>query len=189
MIKKFILGTFLSIFFLLPVAAFAQIYVGAGPEYVLPMGELNERNKSAIGVSVQLENRYICQFWYGIRFDYIPFDKKEGLLEGLTYFKNGFYISPEFRYNFVGGDCRKYDWIPYAQGLLTLSSIGNTDEFSRLGVGGALGAGIAYSFSMFNLCWMLDLNAMYSAPNFLYRADGRSSLQSINVGLTLSVRL
>jgi hypothetical protein len=189
MLRKFIFGTLIAFIIIPSLSAIAQIYVGAGADYALPLGELKDRNKSAIGIKVEIESRHVCQYWYGIQMEYIPFEKNVGLLEGLTYFKNGFYFSPAFRYNFVGGDCRKYKWIPYAQALFTMSSIGNTDEYSRLGLGGALGAGVAGSFNLFHLCWMLDLSALYSAPNFMYRADGRASLQSVNVGLTLSVRL
>ena len=87
---------------------------------------------------------------------------------------------PEIRYNFVCGNCYKYKTIPYLQGMLTLSSIGNTDALSRLGIGGALGGGIALSFTAFRACWMLNLNALYSAPNMNCRQGGRTVFTSIN---------
>ena len=189
MIKKILISSFLLLLLLYPVRTFSKIYLGLGPEYVLPLGNSGNTNKPTVGVNLQLESRQICKFWYGFRLDYMSFKKSDNALIGENYFTNAFKLSPEIRYNFVCSDCYKYTFIPYLQGMVTLSSIGNTDALNRLGIGGALGGGIAYSFTTFESCWMLDLNALYFAPNIIYRVDGRASLQSINVGLTLSIRI
>jgi hypothetical protein len=121
--------------------------------------------------------------------DYYSFDPKDELEGGADYFENSMLISPGIRYNFLGKKCREYNWVPYGQLLLNISSIGGTDEESRFGLGASAGAGVAYAFVMFDRCWMIDFNALYMAPNAIARAEDRDMIQSLNVGLTLSIRL
>jgi len=167
----------------------AQLYVGAGPEYMIPQDQLSNVNQESFGVSVQLESRRYCNLWYGLRFDYLSLEKLEDLAEDVNYFEDALLISPELRWSFLGKDCFTGKFLPYIQGMLTISSIGGTDNLNRLGLGMGGGAGFALGFTLLDLCWMIDLNAIYSAPNAIWRAEGRHNLQSINLSLNLSVGL
>ncbi|MGA2298143.1 MAG: hypothetical protein ABSG15_11400, partial [FCB group bacterium] len=122
MIQKFILRMIVVSILLYPSLSWSQIYLGLGPEYVLPVGSFANVNKSTIGVNLQLESRQICKYWYGLRLDYMSFTKSNNIVIGENYYKNAFYLSPTFRYNFVCSDCYKYTTIPYLQGMLTMSS-------------------------------------------------------------------
>ena len=166
----------------------SQFYLGVGPEYIVPMGKFADMNKSAVGFNLQYESRNYCKLWYGFRFDYMSLDSADDNKTGI-YVENALLLSPTLRYNILGDDCYKYNYVFYVQGMLHISSIGSTDELNRMGLGGGLGVGAAYSFSFLKRCWMIDLEGLYSAPNVIYRVDGRESLQSLNISLTLSVRL
>lgn len=164
-------------------------YVGLGLTYINPMSSFSEVNNGGIGYSAIFESRKYCKYWYGLRLDYYSTDSLEGKQASDHYFNRAIILSPEFRYNFIPDDCGKYDLTPYANALLSISSISNTDSLSTIGLGYGIGVGAAYSFTMFKKCWMLDLNALYGAPNALYAADGRKRINSLNVGLSLSVGL
>jgi len=179
----------ISIFILTVEFSAAQIYLGAGPEYIIPQDQLSNVNQESYGVTVQLESRRYCNLWYGLRFDYVFLEKLEDLPDGVNFFEDAFLISPELRWSFLGKDCFTGKLLPYIQGMLTISSIGGTDELNRLGLGMGGGAGVAIGFTLFDLCWMADLNAIYSAPNAFWRAEGRHNLQSINLSINLSVGL
>ncbi|MFP4528111.1 MAG: hypothetical protein ACLFQX_06145 [Candidatus Kapaibacterium sp.] len=189
MIRKFLPFLIAVFLFVIPNAASSQYYFGAGPVYLKPLGDMADINKAPIGVNLQIENRGWCRLWYGLRLDYYSFDPADELDPATDYFESALYISPGIRYNFLGSACRSYNWVPYGQALLNISSIGGTDEESRFGLGASAGAGIAYAFTLFDRCWMIDLNALYSAPNAIARAEDRDMIQSLNVGLTLSIRL
>lgn len=166
-----------------------QLYVGAGAEYLIPQDQLSEVNQESFGISIQLESKRYCNLWYGLRFDYLFLEKLEDLPADTDYFEDAFLISPELRWSFLGKDCYTGKFLPYLQGMVTISSIGGTDNLSRLGLGMGGGGGFAVGFTIFDLCWMFDLNAIYSAPNAIHRAEGRHNLQSINLSLNLSVGL
>ncbi len=172
----------------IPTAS-AQLYIGGGPNFLHPQNKLSETNNLSSGFNIILESRTYCKFWYGLRADYFAFAMKDDIGPDSNYFQNAFYISPQVRFNIFGGDCYNDKVIPYLQAMFTFSSIGNTDERSRFGLGGAGGGGVTLGFSLFDLCWLLDLNALWSAPNSIARADKRNSIQSINFSLTLSVGL
>lgn len=174
---------------MLPPSLFGQLYVGTGPQFFLPLGSTGDVNESSIGATAHLELRSFCKLWFGIRFDYVSFKQVEPLLFTQDAFEDGIYFSPNIRYVFLGDDCFRIDLAPYVQGMLTFSSLGNTDGLNRLGLGGALGGGIAYGFNALDLCWIVDLNVLYSRPNALVRAEGRASLQSLNTSISLSVGL
>ena len=177
------------IFFLFTLPASSQYYFGGGPQYMLPLSDYETANDPDIGFTIHYDMRQWCKFWYGLRLDYFSPEQSDDLLPGQDYFEDFIYISPNFRYNFLGNDCRSYNFVPYVQGMLTFSSITGSDELGSFGIGGAAGLGMAYSFSVFDLCWMLDLNTLYSAPNFIIKDEDRETIQSANVSLTLSVRL
>lgn len=164
-------------------------YVGIGATYINPMGSFSEVNNSGVGFTAIFESRKYCKYWYGLRLDYFSTDSLEGKQSSDHYFNRAIILSPEFRFNFIPDDCGKYDLTPYANALLSISSISNTDSLSTVGLGYGFGVGAAYSFTMFKKCWMLDLNALYGAPNALYSAERRKSMTSLNVGLSLSVGL
>lgn len=169
--------------------SFSQNYVGIGGNYIIPLSNFKDVNKSSIGYSAHFLSKKYCKIWYGLKLDYFSSDSSSDVLPPNTHFTNVLTISPEVRYNFIPDDCGKYDLVPYANILLNMSSVGNTDELSRLGLGYSLGGGAAYSFTLFNTCMMLDLNLLYASPNSLLSAEGRNNMNYINVGLSLSVAL
>ncbi len=166
-----------------------SMYIGAGPNFLLPQNRMAELNKEAPGFNILMESRTYCRVWWGLRIDYFSFTRLDTLTEGTDYFENAFNISPQVRYNIFGGDCYNDKVIPYLQGMFTVSSIGSTDGRSRFGLGAAGGGGVTMGFDFLSLCWLLDLNALWSAPNSITRADKRPSIQTINLSLTLSVAL
>jgi len=167
----------------------SNYYLGAGVNYMMPSGDFSEINKSALGFNMQLESRAYCNWWFGVRLDYYQPDPVDNLAITEDYYENMLIISPGFRYNFLGSDCKEYNFVPYGQIQLPFSSIGKTDESSRLGIGAIGGAGIAYSFRVFDMCWMIDANARYAFPNIIYRDDARDAIRYLDLSLTLSLRL
>ena len=187
--KTIFLPMILLILLLQTPKSYSLIYVGIGGDYIIPVAKLDEVNLDAFGFNLQLESRTYCKLWYGLRFDYITLDAKKPITE--DYYKSMMLISPTLRYNFLSHNCIDYTGkiAPYVQGILTLSSIEGSDKKNLMGFGGGLGAGIAVGFQLFKTCMMFDLNGLYSAPNFITRADGRPPLQMMNVNLSLSVGL
>lgn len=164
-----------------------SIYYGIGGGYFMPQKTWSEVNKEAFGLKLEVTAKTYCKLWYGLRVDYFKLDKKEELTQ--NYFTNSLFISPEIKYAPFVKDCFDNKFIPYLQGMLTFSSITGTDEAPKLALGLAGGVGIAYNFKLFETCWMLDLDGLYSAPNGIFRANKRKNLQSILVSLTLSAAL
>ena len=189
MAKQIFLAIVIFLSILSPMKTYSLIYVGVGGDYIVPMGKLSDVNLDAFGFNLQLESRTFCKLWYGLRFDYVSFEPTKPISE--HYYESMMLISPKVRYNFLAGDCHDYTGkiVPYVQGMLTISSIDGTDKKTLMGFGGGAGGGFALGFQMFKTCMMMDFNALYSAPNFIARADGRPPLQMINVSLTLSVGL
>lgn len=167
----------------------ANYYIGAGVNYMMPSGDFSNLNENAIGYNFQIESRAYCNWWFGLRIDYYSLDPKDNLAITQDYYEDMLLFSPGFRYNFLGSDCKEYNFVPYGQIQLPISSIGNTDETSRLGFGAIGGAGIAYSFRLFNACWMIDANARYSFPNIIYREETRDAIRYLDLSLSLSLRL
>jgi hypothetical protein len=192
MIKKVLLSSILFLFIIITKSSFSQFaYVGIGGDYAVPLGNFSNTNTSSFGVNLQLEFRQICELWYGIRFDYIPFQKQD---TAFNYFKDAFYFSPNIKFNILGSMLHKgglgdynYKFLPYIEALLTLSAIGGTDEENRLGLGAGLGAGFVYNFYLFGRCASIDLNAIYSSPNFILKSDKRKSLENLIISLSLSI--
>lgn len=133
-----------------------------------------------------MESQKYCNLWYGLRLDYISYEK---FPDAADYLEDAFMLSPEVRYVFNGGNCREETIRPYLQMMLNLSSIGATDKSNRLGIGGAAGGGLNMPFTVFNKCWSLDLNALYSVPNFIVRTEGRVYAQSLLLNISLNVGL
>lgn len=183
--KKCIL-LLLLLLFLYPRNALGDIYYSLGGNYLIPLAKFSDKNKESLGFKLEIMNKNYCRLWYGLRFDYFKLQKKEGVVD---YYKKELLISPTIKYSPFVKNC--YDWklLPYAEVQLNISGISGTDERSQLGFGGGAGLGLAYNFKLFKKCWMIDLDAIYSAPNFIYRADKRDNLKSLNCGLSLSVSL
>lgn len=182
----------LSIIIIIPLITFTAHsgnYFGAGVQYLSQLSDAADLNEASLGMTMHYENRSFCQFWYGFRFDYNSLEPLADLEPGTNYYESAMVFSPNVRFNFLGSNCREYNIVPYAQGLLMFSSLDNTDDMSNLGIGAGAGVGVAYSFSLAKLCWMLDLNGIFSAPNVIYRDEDRDVFMSANVSLTLSVRL
>ena len=169
---------------------FTTTFLGIGGNYLIPYGQLEKLNDNAIGFNLQLESRRLCNLWWGLRADYFALDSLEDQANNIqNNFKSIFTISPSLKYVFCGSDCQKA-WIkPYVNALVNVSSIRAIDEKSTLGFGLSGGGGVLFPFHLFGMCWGADLNALFAAPNCIYRADGRENIQYINVGLTLSVGL
>jgi hypothetical protein len=185
---KYLFFLFILLFAIIPQSrSQAKFYVGAGPDYIMPQGDMKKFNMESLGTSIIIESRNYCRLWYGLRIDQVAFDKVDSART--TQFTNAFLLSPGLRYSLVGCDRLFGVFMPYIQAMVTISSIGRVDNTNRLGLGASLGAGAAYGFELFSLCWMLDANALYSAPNAVFRAVDRPSLQSINLSLNLSLGL
>lgn len=179
---------FLAVLLYQPDKLFAGWHAGGGAGYALPLGDAADNTNAAIGAHAIFESRHFCPLWFGLRLDWYAFDRTaelEGFLR--PYYEDAFYFSPAVRYNFVGDNCYELNWSPYIQAMITLSAMENNDELNRLGVGGAIGLGIAKTFTLFDKCWSIDAHGHYSGPNFIVAADGRQKLSSLNAGLTISV--
>lgn len=167
--------------------AAAQVHLGAGPEYFMPLSEAGKVNEDSPGVSLVFESRKYCNLWYGFKIDYISLNKIKDI--DSAYFKDAFVFSPEFRYVFTYGDCSHPAINFYAQGLVNISSIGGWDNAGRLGLGAGLGGGASVPFVLLKKCCAVDLNVLYQAPNFILRADNRAKIQFFSIGLIFSMGL
>lgn len=172
-----------------PQFLFAQIYGGIGAGYIQPFSDFELINKSSISYIANIENRYYCKLWYGVKFEYSEFDPADALSPDLPYYNNILNISPQIRYNFLGLNCYDNVVFPYLQLGLTISSAGMTDNSSRLGLGALGGGGVSYGFSLFNTCLLLDANASYNMPNIILKDDLRTEIQYLHINLILNVKL
>lgn len=190
--SKLLISIILVILLFTSEKAFSQYYLGVGPVFKNPVGTFSEVNKPNFGVNFQFESRQWCLLWYGLRVDYHSLQKKDlsstEISDKLSY-ETLFTISPGIRYNFLGSDCYKYDIVPYAQAMLMISSLTSEDDLDPIGMGAAAGIGVAFSFSFMNVCSMVDLNALYTSPNLIFLSEKREVIQSIDITLTLSIRL
>lgn len=171
----------------------SPFYLGVGLNNILPTGEFKKLNQSSLGINFQLQNRSYCNLWYGIRIDYATLDSASHTLAGTRVFNKYLLISPELRYVFLLSQKQSLDDIFYLflNGLVNISSITSrqtTDE-SNFGLGGSIGGGTGFCFNLFQLCWTLEFNGLFSAPNFILRSESRPSLTNFNFGITLGVRL
>jgi hypothetical protein len=167
----------------------ANYYIGGGVNYMMPSGEFSEINQSALGFNLQLESRAYCNWWFGLRFDRYTLDPVDNLDIGTDYYEDIIAFSPGLRYNFLGSDCKEYNFVPYGQLQIPITSMGNTDASSRLGIGATAGAGLAYSFKVFSVCWMIDANARYSFPNIIYKDETRDAIRYLDLSLSLTLRI
>ncbi len=174
------------VFFLLSSSLYSQLYIGGGINYLMPMEKFADYNKDAIGYNIQLENRQFCKLWYGLRINYTKFEPQD---EQIKYFETIAELTPQIKYAPFTNNCYDNKIIPYIYANLSISSITATDELSKIGIGAGIGIGIAFNFKLFQKCWMIELNSIYSAPNTIYRADAREKLNMINSGITLSIGL
>ncbi len=177
---------YLLVFSFLPISLSADLYLGLGGSYLMPQADFKDYNQSSWGGKLELMNKNYCKLWYGLRLDYLSLASEK---DKYPKFDHIAMISPVVKYAPFVTDCYNNKLIPFAEAMLDISSISGDDELSKLGLGAGLGLGLAYNFKLFGRCMMLEADAIYSAPNTIYRADGRENLKSINVGLTLSVGL
>jgi hypothetical protein len=185
--KLFSVCVALIIIFCTP-GAYSQFFLGAGAVFSMPQGKFKETNQNSTGYILQLESRAFCNVWYGLRIDYINYEKNPANPD-INYLKDAVLLSPEFRYNFFSENCYKNVMLPYLQVMLTYSSIGGTDNANRSGLGAAGGAGLVFPFRLFGVCWSIDMNAQYMAPNFIFRSEDRNSIQAFNFSINLSAGL
>jgi len=166
------------------------VYIGAGLNYLMPDGAWGNYNQNSPGFKLEFANKNYCKLWYGIRFDYNPLTKSNGVINT---FEREVGLSAEVKFAPFTNDCYDNKIIPYIEGILGLSSINASDTFkntgSNLGFGGGVGVGFAYNFKILQKCWMLELDGLFFAPNSIIRDDNRDNLQGFNVGITLSVGL
>lgn len=181
---KFLI-TFVVIYFS-TIDAMANLYVGLGGSYNMPYKNLENYNENTIGYRFEIMNKEYCNLWYGVKIDYFDLKPKEQVF---PYMENTLLIQPELKYAPFVEDCYDNKLIPYLQGNLAFSSISGKDEQSKFGVGYGVGLGIAYNFKLFDKCFMLDLDGLYSLPNNIYKVENRMRIETINVGLTLSINL
>ena len=176
--------------FLFHYSAFSGTYFGIGGTYLIPQGAFSDYNQESVGLKLEFMNKNYCKLWYGIRLDYIPLSKKDAVV---NYYDRTVAFSGVIKFAPFAEDCYDYKLVPYLEGVIGFSSIAAPDHFqssgSNLGFGGGLGVGLAFNFKLFKKCWMFEIDGMFYAPNSIYRDEKRDNLQSINVGLTLSMGL
>lgn len=171
----------------------SPFYLGVGVNNVVPTGEFKNLNQPSLGFNFQLQNRSYCNLWYGIRIDYASLDSASQTYASTRVFSKYLLVSPELRYVFLLSGKKSLDDVFYLflNGLVNISSITSkqtTDE-SNFGLGGSIGGGVGFCFSLFHLCWTTELNGLFSAPNFILHSKSRPSLTNFNFGITLGVRL
>lgn len=176
-----------AIFF--PQISFSQIYGGIGAGYIQPFSAFEESNNAAMSYIVNIENRYYCRLWYGLKFEYSEFEPADAIEAGQPYYENMLNFTPQIRYNFLGLDCYDNVAFPYLQLGMTISSAGRTDNSSRLGLGFVGGGGVSYGFNLFKTCFILDANASYNMPNYFLKDELREDIQYLHLNLTINVKL
>ncbi|MBE2188759.1 MAG: hypothetical protein IAE98_04755 [Candidatus Kapabacteria bacterium] len=192
MIRYILISCFLV---LICTSVHAQLYVGIGPSMYVPTQDFADLNNECIGFNLQIENHYFCNLWWGAKIEYFEFDRIETLPAESPYLVDYFAITPNVKFNLMdvsiyGDNSCNGKFIPYIN-LGVIMSISDTfqPETDKFGIGGNAGVGFAYGFTFLNACMMLDLNATYNSANFLYKDDVRNTINSLIVGLNLSVRL
>ncbi|MCX7880112.1 MAG: hypothetical protein N2517_05580 [Ignavibacteria bacterium] len=189
--KKFAL-LLLLVIFSYPLFA-SPFYVAFGVNNIIPTGDFDNTNKPSLAFNFQIQNRSLCNLWYGFRLDYSKLDPVESAPAGTNFFDSYFLFSPELRYVFLLSGKPNYDdtFYIFLQTLLNFSSITRkqkTDE-SNFGIGGSFGAGIGFCFIFADMCWTIELGSIYSAPNFILKSNLRPTLTNFNLGLNLGVGL
>lgn len=179
----------ISIFLFSFLTAKSQMYVGAGLGINEPLSDYKEINKSSVFYILNLENRYYCKLWYGLKIEYSEPEKTADLDTLTPFYRNITNITPNIRYNFLGLNCYENSLFPYLQAGLTISSIGKSDNSSRLGLGFLAGTGINYGFILFKRCFILDANISYNSPNIILRDDLRENIVYIHANLVLNIKL
>lgn len=164
----------------------AGTYVGLGGSYNLPYKNLENFNENSVGYRLELISRSYCNLWFGVKADYINYKPKGQIVPSI---KDALLIQPEIKYAPFVEHQYNGKIIPYLQGNLTLSSIKSTDRQDQFGFGYGLGLGVCYGFKLFDKCFMVDLDGLYSLPNNIYKDDNRMKIETINIGLTLSMDL
>jgi len=188
MLQKKLLITFVLI--LASISSYVRangLYLSIGPEYFLPQHNFDATNESSWGIKAEITGKKYCKLWYGLRLDYLSLKKKDESAQ--SFYNKALYLSPVVKWAPFTNNCYDNKLIPYLQGMLNLSIIDGNDDASQIGLGGALGVGLAYNFKMLNKCWMIEADGIYSAPNAFYRDEIRKTIQSINLALTLSMAL
>lgn len=190
--KKLLLVVLLT--FLTIASSYGQLYFGAGPSYFMPAGPLMQASDNQLGVNIQLENRYYCNLWWGVRVEYFDFDKKPELFD-TPYIQDYLTISTNVKINFsgtsiIGDNTCNGKFIPYINlGFIAGITSTNQPQTDKFGIGVLGGLGVSYGFTIANICTSLDIYGSFNSSNLIYRDDPRSELNGLIIGLTLSVRL
>lgn len=186
--KNFLVISF--IFFTFFINSYSKIYIGAGANYLIPLSDFKELNENSLGINLEIMNKNFCKLWYGLRFDYIPLEKKSEIINN---YERIIALSLSLKYAPFTEDCYDNKLIPFIAGNFGICSIKPNQFFinpgSSVALGGSIGIGLNYNFKLFRKCWMIELEGLYYAPNSIERASQRENLQSINVGLKLSMGL
>lgn len=174
-------------------ASASPFYLGAGLENIIPQSTFEKTNKQSFGVTLQIQNRALCNLWYGVRIDYSKLDSLENIRIGTNVFDKYFALSPEIRYVWLLSQYRSYydSFYLFVNGLLNVSSISRRQylDETNWALGGSLGGGIGFGFKLLKLCWIVEMNGQYASPNFILRDNNRPKLTVFNFGLVLGVRL
>jgi len=181
----------LVIFIVLPYTLTSQWWAGIAGTYNMPTGDFKELNKSDYGLRVLAENRGWCALWYGFEYEYYKTSPIDSLPSDTDYFEKIYILSPILRYNLMDifAECNEYNWVPYLKTGFDISLISGTDNESEFGLGITPGLGVAYTFHVFDKCWMIDGGLEYSMPNIFYKADDRKNINYLQFSLCLSMRL
>lgn len=180
---------------LIATTAQSQLYLGAGPSFFVPTQQFADLNDKSIGINIHVENHYFCNLWWGVRVEYFDFDKIPSLPFDTTYIEEYIAISPNVKINLTetslyGDNTCNGKLIPYLNigAILSISST-NQPETDKFGIGGNFGVGLAYGFTFAKTCMMLDFYTTYNSANFLYKDEARYTINSLILGLNMSIKL
>jgi hypothetical protein len=186
MMRKFLLIVFFSTF---AIVLKSQYYVGGGAGYNMPAGESVNSVNAVPSLDLQFENRSVCWLWFGLHTSYFSTEPPEEYPLALPYYTSILSISPTIRYNPFAMDCSSYKWVPYLKGQINLGIANNTDELDKFGIGTTFGAGLAYSFNLFNQCWMVEGGWDWYSPNNIMLDEGRQPLFINKANIAITWRL
>ncbi len=170
--------------------SFSKVYVSAGYANLIPLEKFTDYNANSHGFKLELSNKTYCKLWYGLQLDYIFLKQAEN---PIYYFEKIVSINTFVKYAPFTKECYNKKLIPYLQATFGFSSISPAETFlnqgTNLGLGYSAGLGLAYNFTMFKKCIMLEVESVYFAPNEIMRDESRENLQSIKTGINLGVGL
>lgn len=167
----------------------AKYYAGFGANYHLIQEPNDLLNENFPSLNLHIENRSKCKLWYGLGLNLADIGNNPDAPPDSPFFNYIVQFEPSVRYNFISNSTVNYSFVPYIKTSLLFGFVDAEDRFSDISIGGTLSAGLSYGFNAFDECFMIDLNGGYSGFNTIQRADERIFLESLFIGLNMSVKL